>query len=98
MALTEYELVLIGNGEIVLQRAGSNEPLVTINFSSPVMDYLGNKHVDVAKAMIDAGIKAAVDLNESSNVSKPLTLIPNSIVSISFRDLFEEYRLLNLQS
>ena len=76
MALTEYELVLIGNGEIVLQRAGSNEPLVTINFSSPVMDYLGNKHVDVAKAMIDAGIKAAVDLNESSNFAKTVNFDP----------------------
>ena len=76
MALTEYELVLIGNGEIVLQRAGSNEPLVTINFSSPVMHYLGKKHVDVAKAMIDAGIKAAVNLNESSNVAKTVNFDP----------------------
>ena len=72
MALTEYELVLIGNGEIVLQRAGSNEPLVTINFSSPVMDYLGNKHVDVAKAMIDA----------TGGVGIALVIVPTVVLNI----------------
>ena len=49
MALTEYELVLLDDGEIVLQRSGSSEPLVTISFSEPVMQYLGDKHVDVAR-------------------------------------------------
>ena len=76
MALTEYELVLVDDGEIVLQRSGSREPLVTINFSEPVMQYLGDKHVDVAKVMIDAGIKAAVNINDGENVTKTVNFDP----------------------
>ena len=76
MALTEYELVLLDDGEIVLQRSGSSEPLVTISFSEPVMQYLEDKHVDVAKVMIDAGIKAAVNINDGENVTKTVNFDP----------------------
>ena len=61
MAFTEYELVVLDNGEVALQRAGSNEPLVRINFSPAVLEYLGGKHVQVAKSMVDAGIKTVFE-------------------------------------
>ena len=58
MAFTEYELVVLDNGEVALQRAGSNEPLVRIN---------GGKHVQVAKSMVDAGIKTVFDANDDQS-------------------------------
>ncbi|MBT7948109.1 MAG: hypothetical protein HN723_09200, partial [Porticoccaceae bacterium] len=56
MAFTEYELIVLDDGEIALQRAGSDEPLVRISFSPSIMQYLDGKHVEVAKSMMDAGI------------------------------------------
>ncbi|MDC0173155.1 hypothetical protein OAK26_05345 [Gammaproteobacteria bacterium] len=64
MAFTEYELVVLDDGEIALQRAGSDEPLVRISFSSSVMEYLDGKHVDVAKSMMDAGIQTVFEIND----------------------------------
>ena len=64
MAVTEYELVVLDDGEVALQRAGSDEPLVRISFSSSVMEYLDGKHVDVAKSMMDAGIQTVFEIND----------------------------------
>ena len=68
MAFTEYELVVLDDGEIALQRSGSDEPLVRISFSPSVLAYLDGKHVDVAKSMMDAGIKTAFDVVEEPAV------------------------------
>lgn len=67
MAFTEYELVVLDNGEVALQRAGSDEPLVRINFSPAVLEYLGGKHVQVAKSMVDAGIKTVFEANDEQS-------------------------------
>jgi hypothetical protein len=66
MAYTEYELVVLEDGEIALQRLGSDEPLVKISFSPSVLAYLDGRHIDVAKSMMDAGIQAVFDLSEDS--------------------------------
>ena len=42
MALTEFELVMMEDGEVALQRSGSDEPLVRITFSPEVLKYLEN--------------------------------------------------------
>ena len=56
------EIVDLGDGEIVLQRAdGDSEPLVTIRFSEESRVYLTDKQLEVAKVMIQAGIQAAAD-------------------------------------
>ena len=68
MALTEFELVMMEDGEVALQRAGGDETLVTIRFSPDVLDYLDGKHLDVAKSMMDAGIKTAFDVVEEPAV------------------------------
>lgn len=64
MALTEFELIMMDNGEVALQRSGADEPLVRITFSKDVLSYLDGKHVDVAKSMMDAGIQTVFEINE----------------------------------
>jgi len=64
MALTEFELVMMEDGEVALQRSGSDEPLVRITFSPEVLNYLDGKHVEVAKSMMDAGIQTVFEINE----------------------------------
>ncbi|GAB5449971.1 MAG: hypothetical protein Hals2KO_02990 [Halioglobus sp.] len=54
------EIVDLGDGEIVLRRAETDaEPLVTIHFSDEARAYLMDGGLDVAKAMIQAGIESA---------------------------------------
>jgi len=69
MAFTEYELVMLDDGEVALQRAGSDEPLVRISFSDSVLEYLDGKHIDVAKSMMDAGIQTVFEINEDRTPS-----------------------------
>lgn len=64
MPLTQFELVMLENGDIALQKTGSDEPLVSIRFSEEVLDALGKQHLDVAKSMIDAGIQAVSEASE----------------------------------
>jgi len=64
MAFTEYELVMLDDGEVALQRVGSDEPLVRISFSDSVLEYLDGKHIDVAKSMMDAGIQTVFEIND----------------------------------
>ena len=71
MAFTEYELVVLDDGEITLQRSGSDEPLVRISFSPSVLAYLDGKHVDVAKSMMDAGIHAVFEINDDRAPAGP---------------------------
>jgi hypothetical protein len=63
MALTEFELIMLEDGEVALQRSESDQPLVRI-CSKEVLEYLEGKHLDVAKSMMDAGIQTVFDINE----------------------------------
>tara|TARA_R110002124_G_scaffold50103_1_gene146152 strand:- start:7588 stop:7848 length:261 start_codon:yes stop_codon:yes gene_type:complete len=59
------EIVDRGDGEIVLQRADSDsEPLVTVSFSDEARIYIMDNSLEVAKAMIQAGIQAAAVISE----------------------------------
>ena len=59
MSSSFYEIVMLSDGEVVLQRADEKgEPLIRINFSEEALYYLREGSMDVAKAMIDAGIDA----------------------------------------
>jgi hypothetical protein len=63
------EIVELDDGEIVLQRAEEGgEPLVTIRFSEESQVYLRGNGLEVAKAMIQAGIQAAAELAESGEL------------------------------
>jgi hypothetical protein len=59
MSSSFYEIVMLPDGEVVLQRADEKgEPLIRINFSEEALCFLRDGSMDVAKAMIDAGIDA----------------------------------------
>lgn len=61
MGTPAFELIILENGDIGLQRAGVDETLVQVKFSAKVKEYLGEQHIDVAKQMIDSGIQAVID-------------------------------------
>ena len=65
MPASLLEIIDIGDGEIVLQRADDDSaPLVTIQFSEETQIYLMENGLEVAKAMIQAGIQAAAVIAE----------------------------------
>ncbi|HEX4881952.1 MAG TPA: hypothetical protein VFV18_06370 [Porticoccaceae bacterium] len=69
MASTLFEIVELPDGEFALQRAGEEgEPLVRIEFSEEARVYLLDSGLDVARAMIDAGIEAIEKLGTDNMV------------------------------
>ena len=69
MASSLLEIVDLGDGEIVLRRAGeSADPLVRIHFSDESRVYILDNGLEVAKAMIQAGIEAAAQLNDQADI------------------------------
>jgi hypothetical protein len=70
MSTPAFELIILENGDIGLQRAGADEVLVQLKFSSKVKQYLGEQHIEVAKQMIDSGIQAVIDWEQAAVVTK----------------------------
>jgi hypothetical protein len=69
VAASLLEIVDRGNGEIVVQRADDDsEPLVTIRFSDEARAYMMDNGLEVAKAMIQAGMQAAAVMSERGDV------------------------------
>ena len=67
MSASMLELVELADGEIVLQREDSDaEPLVTIRFSEESRMYMRDNGLDVARAMIQAGIAAVAEQSEQA--------------------------------
>lgn len=62
------EIVELCNGDIVLQEAdGDESPMVTIRFSDEANTQMPYMKLEVAKAMIQAGIQAFSDLTEQAD-------------------------------
>lgn len=71
MSASLLEIVDLGDGEIVLQRADDDsEPLVTIQFSDESRIYIMDNGLEVAKAMIQAGIQAAAAIVEQGEMEE----------------------------
>ena len=69
MSTSLLEIVDLGDGEVVLQRADDeSEPLVSIQFSEEASAYLMDNNLEVAKVMIQAGIQAAAKIAEMTGV------------------------------
>ncbi len=69
MSSSLLEIVELPDGEIVLQRAGEDgEPLVEIRFSEEARVYLMDGTLEVARAMVQAGIQAAARLAEEGDI------------------------------
>lgn len=75
---TLYEIFELPSGEIVLQRLeGDAEPLVRIRFSDQAKAYMDDASLMIAKAMVEAGIKAINELGqgmEAQPVERPRQL------------------------
>lgn len=62
------EIVELGNGDIVLQPADeAGDAMVTIRFSEEANAYMPYIKLEVAKAMIQAGIQAFSELAEQAD-------------------------------
>ena len=70
MSTPAFELIILDNGDIGLQRAGVNETLVQVRFSEKIKKYLGEQHIEVAKQMIDSGIQAVIDWEQEELVAE----------------------------
>ena len=69
MSTSLLEILDLGDGEVVLQRADDDsEPLVSIQFSEEASAYLMENNLEVAKLMIQAGIQAAAKMAEMSGL------------------------------
>jgi len=64
------EIIQQEDGEFVLKRMDEEEALVTIQFSEEVSTYLQEHQVDVAKAMIGAGVQAATAKTRAAEQAK----------------------------
>ncbi len=74
MSTSFLEIVELEDGEIVLQRSDEDaEPLVQIRFSEESRLYMMDNGLEVAKAMIQAGIQAAAALSEQSELELEAT-------------------------
>ena len=64
MASTVFEIIELADGEFVLKRSDESDeaPLVSIKFSSEVLEFLAGNSVEVAKSMIEAGIHEVEDI------------------------------------
>lgn len=62
-----YEIVVLSDGDIVLQRSDDGaEPLVRISFSEEAHAYIEGKSIEVAKAMIDAVIETVEHASDAA--------------------------------
>tara|TARA_R110002126_G_scaffold63749_9_gene163506 strand:+ start:2563 stop:2805 length:243 start_codon:yes stop_codon:yes gene_type:complete len=62
------EIVELSNGKVALRRSDEEgEPLLVIEFSVDAKDYLQGNYIEVAKAMISAGMQAAGQLEEEED-------------------------------
>lgn len=74
MSASLLEIVDLGDGEVVLQRADDDsKPLVTIRFSDESRIYLTDNGLEVAKAMIQAGLQAAAAISEQETESNTVS-------------------------
>jgi hypothetical protein len=65
------EIVELPDGEIVLKRADSEEePLLNIRFSDESLAAMPQVRMEVAKAMIQAGIQAFAEMSEQVAVDE----------------------------
>lgn len=65
MTSSLLEIVDLGDGRVVLQRADSKaEPLVTIRFSVESQAFIEDNRLEVARAMIQAGLEAVASLSD----------------------------------
>lgn len=73
-----FEIVELSNGDIGLRKADdtSDDMIVRIQFSAEAKENLKNNHIEVAHAMIEAGVNkvselSGLDMEQESIVTQP---------------------------
>jgi hypothetical protein len=61
-----WQIIELENGSVALVRENEQEPVLTIGFSAEARERLSMRHLDVAAAMIGAGMDA-VDFIEAED-------------------------------
>ncbi|MFV0277269.1 MAG: hypothetical protein ACK5HY_08810 [Parahaliea sp.] len=80
MSVSVLEIVALDEGEIVLRRAGDDaEPLLRIQFSEESRCYLMDNTLEIARAMIQAGIEAASNVTAIRDAEGVEALSPEDI-------------------
>ena len=68
MSSSLYEIVELPNGDVALRQVGEKgDPLVSIRFSPESLYFLRGAKLEVAKAMIEAGLEAAGEMAEEES-------------------------------
>jgi hypothetical protein len=81
MPASLYEIVMLPDGDFALQRTDdTDEPLIRISFSDEAKGFLQDASLDVAKAMIDAGIEVVEQIGDESSLDTSGELIPKDRV------------------
>ncbi len=63
------EIVELSDGRVALRRSDDDgEPLLVIEFSVDAQDYLQGQYIEVAKAMISAGMQMAGQVVEEDDL------------------------------
>jgi len=71
-----FEIVELSDGDIALKRSdGEGEPLVRISFSGDAKMSFPEQHLEIAKAMIEAGVRkvgelAGVEVEDTSTIAE----------------------------
>ncbi len=69
MTLSLLEIVMLPNGDIALRRdSETEEPMVRIRFSSQAKAHLQGHQMNIARAMIDAGIEELESINAATEL------------------------------
>ena len=70
-----FEIVELSDGDIALKRSdGEGEPLVKISFSGDAKMSFPEQHLEIAKAMIEAGVRkvgqlSGVNVEDTSDIA-----------------------------
>ncbi|WP_394169301.1 hypothetical protein [Saccharospirillum alexandrii] len=66
-----WEIIELANGEVALRRADSNDdPLLVIRFSDEAKERLKEQRLDVARAMISAGVQVATEIESGEETEE----------------------------
>ena len=71
MSSSLYEIIELTNGDVALRRVDAeegSEPLVAIKFSEESLFFLGEAKLEIAKAMIEAGLDTVSDIVDSAEL------------------------------
>lgn len=65
MSSETYEIIELSNGDVALRRAGhKDDPLVRIHFSAESLNFLREHKIEIARAMLEAGIEAVQEISD----------------------------------